>query len=139
MKSRHSNVPRRKTILVILDGVGVNPSKRFNAVHEADTPNFDRYFGQYPHTTLNASGRSVGLPDGQMGNSEVGHMTIGCGSILRQDLVRIEDAIDDRSFFKNHSLLNAMMSSCDLPLSHSPLSTHTTLPLCNDIPPLERK
>ncbi|EIJ34899.1 2,3-bisphosphoglycerate-independent phosphoglycerate mutase [Thiothrix nivea] len=108
MRTRHPSVPRRKTILVILDGFGVNPSKRFNAVHEADTPNFDRYFGKYPHTTLQASGRAVGLPDGQMGNSEVGHMTIGCGSILRQDLVRIEDAIDDGSFFKNHSLLNAL-------------------------------
>lgn len=108
MKQRLPKVPRRKTILVILDGFGVNPSKRFNAVHEANTPNFDRYFGQYPHTTLQASGRAVGLPDGQMGNSEVGHMTIGCGAILRQDLVRIEDAIEDGSFFKNHSLLNAI-------------------------------
>ena len=111
MKSRHPNVPRRKTILVILDGFGVNPSKRFNAIHEANTPNFDRYFGQYQHTTLQASGRAVGLPDGQMGNSEVGHMTIGCGSILRQDLVRIEDAIEDRSFYKNHSLLNALANA----------------------------
>lgn len=108
---KHANVPRRKTILIILDGFGVNPSKRFNAVHEADTPNFDRYFGQYPHTTLQASGRAVGLPDGQMGNSEVGHLTIGCGAILRQDLVRIDDAIEDRSFFRNHSLLNALNSA----------------------------
>ena len=67
--------------------------------------------GNYPHTTLQASGRAVGLPDGQMGNSEVGHMTIGCGSILRQDLVRIEDAIEDGSFYKNHSLLNALGSA----------------------------
>ncbi len=111
MRPRHPNVPRRKTILIILDGFGVNPSKRFNAVHEADTPNFDRYFGQYPHTTLQASGRAVGLPDGQMGNSEVGHLAIGCGAILRQDLVRIDDAIDDGSFYKNHSLLNALGSA----------------------------
>lgn len=107
----HSSTLRRKTILIILDGFGVNPSKRFNAVHEADTPNFDRYFGQYPHTTLQASGRAVGLPDGQMGNSEVGHMTIGCGSILKQDLVRIDDAVEDRSLFENPALLEALKAA----------------------------
>jgi len=105
---RPSTVPRRKTVMLILDGFGVNPSKKYNAVYEADTPRLDEYFGKYPHTTLQASGRAVGLPDGQMGNSEVGHMTIGCGTILKQDLVRIDDAIDDGSFFKNHSLLNAL-------------------------------
>lgn len=105
---RHSTVPRRRTILVILDGFGVNPSKKFNAVYEANTPRLDEYFGKHPHTTLQASGRSVGLPDGQMGNSEVGHMTIGCGMILKQDLVRIDDAIDDGSFYKNHSLLHVL-------------------------------
>jgi 2,3-bisphosphoglycerate-independent phosphoglycerate mutase len=105
---KNSNVPRSKTILMILDGFGVNPSKKYNAVYEADTPKLDEYFGKYPHTTLQASGRAVGLPDGQMGNSEVGHLTIGCGSILRQDLVRIDDAIEDGSFAKNHSLLNAL-------------------------------
>ncbi len=105
---RHANVPRRRTVLLILDGFGVNPSKKYNAVYEADTPRLDEYFGKYPHTTLQASGRAVGLPDGQMGNSEVGHMTIGCGSILKQDLVRIDDAIEDGSFARNHSLLNAI-------------------------------
>lgn len=108
MRQRLPKVPRRKTVLVILDGFGVNPSKRFNAIHEAHTPSLDRYFSQYPHTTLRASGRSVGLPDGQMGNSEVGHMTIGCGAILKQDLVRIDDAIEDSSFFNNHALLNVI-------------------------------
>ena len=105
---RQTTVPRRRTILLILDGVGVNPSKKFNAVHEANTPKLDSYFGRYPHTTLQASGRAVGLPDGQMGNSEVGHMTIGCGMILKQDLVRIDDAIEDGSFARNHSLINAI-------------------------------
>ncbi len=100
--------PRRKTILIIMDGFGVNPSKKYNAVHEADTPRLDEYFGKYPHTTLQASGRAVGLPDGQMGNSEVGHMTIGCGSILRQDLVRIDDAIADGSLAQNPALLAAL-------------------------------
>ncbi len=101
-------VPRRKTLLVIMDGVGVNPSKKNNAYHEANTPNLDEYFSKYPHTTLQASGNAVGLPDGQMGNSEVGHLTIGCGTILKQDLVRIDDAIEDGSFKKNVVLRNTL-------------------------------
>ncbi|MCK5810195.1 MAG: 2,3-bisphosphoglycerate-independent phosphoglycerate mutase [Cocleimonas sp.] len=101
-------VPRRKTILLILDGFGVNPSKKNNAVHEANTPNLDEYFSKYPHTTLQASGTSVGLPEGQMGNSEVGHLTIGCGTILRQDLVRIDDAISEGKFAENAVLRSAM-------------------------------
>ncbi len=74
-----SGVPRRPVILLILDGFGVNPSKRNNAVAEAETPNLDAYFARYPHTLLQASGAAVGLPDGQMGNSEVGHLTLGAG------------------------------------------------------------
>ena len=101
-------VPRRKTILIIMDGVGVNPSKKNNAFHEANTPNLDEYFSKYPHTTLQASGNAVGLPDGQMGNSEVGHLTIGCGTIIKQDLVRIDDAIEDGSFKKNIVLRNTL-------------------------------
>ena len=108
---KESTIPRRKTMLIILDGFGVNPSKKYNAIYEANTPRFDEYFGRYPHTTLQASGRSVGLPDGQMGNSEVGHMTIGCGIILKQDLVRIDDAIEDRSLFENTALLNALQQA----------------------------
>ena len=102
------DVPRRKTILIIMDGVGVNPSKKNNAFHEANTPNLDEYFSKYPHTTLQASGNAVGLPDGQMGNSEVGHLTIGCGTIIKQDLVRIDDAIEDGSFKKNIVLRNTL-------------------------------
>lgn len=105
------HVPRRKTMLLILDGFGVNPSKKFNAVHEANTPNLDEYFSKYPHTTLQASGKSVGLPEGQMGNSEVGHFTIGCGSVIRQDLVRIDDAIADGSFAENIVLRNTMLQA----------------------------
>ncbi len=104
----NQRVPRRKTILIIMDGVGVNPSKKNNAFHEAKTPNLDEYFGKYPHTTLQASGNAVGLPDGQMGNSEVGHLTIGCGTIIKQDLVRIDDAIEDGSFKKNIVLRNTL-------------------------------
>lgn len=106
MKRRE--VPRRKTMLVILDGFGVNPSKKYNAVYEANTPRLDEYFGNYAHTTLQASGKAVGLPQGQMGNSEVGHFTIGCGMIVKQDLVRIDDAIEDGRFFEKPALLSSL-------------------------------
>jgi 2,3-bisphosphoglycerate-independent phosphoglycerate mutase len=103
-----SGAPRRPTLLCILDGFGLNPDPTHNAVALAQTPNLDRYFDQYPLTSLEASGRGVGLPEGQMGNSEVGHMTIGCGSIIKQDLVRIDDAIEDGSFYENPALLGAV-------------------------------
>ena len=99
---------RRPTLLVILDGFGINPDPTHNAIVQAATPNFDRYFAEHPMTTLEASGRGVGLPVGQMGNSEVGHMTIGSGSIVKQDLVRIDDAIEDGSFFENPALRSAV-------------------------------
>jgi len=102
------SVPRRPSLLIILDGFGLNPSKTNNAVVEANTPNLDRYFSSYPHTALEASGRGVGLPVGQMGNSEVGHMTIGCGTIVKQDLIRIDDAITDESFYQNPAFLHAV-------------------------------
>ena len=95
-------------MLIILDGIGVNPSKANNAVLQATTPRLDEYFSKYPHTVLEASGEAVGLPPGQMGNSEVGHMTIGCGTIIRQDLIRINDAIADGSFFEMSPLLRAI-------------------------------
>lgn len=99
---------RRPALLLILDGFGINPDPTHNAIQLASTPNFDRYFDTYPMTTLEASGRGVGLPVGQMGNSEVGHMTIGCGAIVKQDLVRIDDAIEDGSFEQNPALLSAV-------------------------------
>ncbi len=102
------SVPRKPSVLIIMDGFGLNPSKVNNAVVEADTPNLDRYFSSHPHTALEASGKGVGLPIGQMGNSEVGHMTIGCGTIVKQDLVRIDDAIEDESFFSNPAFLSAI-------------------------------
>jgi len=104
---------RRRTMLVILDGFGVNPSKLNNAVFEAHTPRLDEYFARYPHTVLEASGSAVGLPSGQMGNSEVGHLTLGCGTILRQDLVRIDSAIEDGSFFDNHAFSYAIKKARD--------------------------
>ncbi len=105
------HVPRRNTILLILDGFGLNPSKENNAVHEARTPRLDEYFAKYAHTAIDASGRAVGLPVGQFGNSEVGHTILGCGSIIRQDLVRINDAIEDGSFFHNTVLLDAIQEA----------------------------
>ncbi len=99
---------RRPVLLVILDGFGSNPSRLNNGIALARTPNFDRYFSNYPHTLLQASGRAVGLPDGQMGNSEVGHLVLGSGTVIRQDLVRIDDAIADESFFINPVLCKAV-------------------------------
>ena len=104
---------RRPAVLIILDGFGINPSRRNNAVCEAKTPRLDEYFSSYPHAVLEASGAAVGLPDGQMGNSEVGHMTLGCGSIVRQDLVRIDDAVANGSFAKNHALIAAAEAARD--------------------------
>ncbi len=103
-----SGVPRRPVILLILDGFGVNPSKHNNAVFEAPTPRLDDYFSRYPHTLLNASGHAVGLPDGQMGNSEVGHLALGAGAIIRQDMVRINDAIVSGEFFRNPVLVETL-------------------------------
>jgi 2,3-bisphosphoglycerate-independent phosphoglycerate mutase len=93
--------------LVILDGWGCAPPGPGNAVALADTPVFDRLWQTYPHTTLEASGEAVGLPPGQMGNSEVGHLTIGSGRILYQDLVRINRAIETGEFFENPALAGA--------------------------------
>jgi len=93
--------------LVILDGWGCAPAGPGNAVELADTPNFDRLWRTFPHTTLEASGEAVGLPVGQMGNSEVGHLTIGSGRVLYQDFVRVNKAIEDGSFFENEALKSA--------------------------------
>jgi 2,3-bisphosphoglycerate-independent phosphoglycerate mutase len=93
--------------LVILDGWGLAPPGPGNAVELADTPVFDGLLERFPHTTLKASGEAVGLPPGQMGNSEVGHLTIGSGRVLFQDLMRVNLAIRDRSFFENEALTAA--------------------------------
>ena len=93
--------------LVILDGWGCAPPGPGNAVERADTPVFDRLWAAYPHTVIQASGEAAGLPPGQMGNSEVGHLTIGAGRRLYQDLMRVNRAIEDGSFFENEALLGA--------------------------------
>lgn len=100
--------PRRKALLIIMDGVGHNPSRLDNAVALAQTPNLDRIYASTPMTVIEASGRAVGLPDGQMGNSEVGHLTLGAGRVLKQDLVKISDAIEDESFYANDVLVAAV-------------------------------
>jgi 2,3-bisphosphoglycerate-independent phosphoglycerate mutase len=93
--------------LVILDGWGLAPAGPGNAVELAETPNFDRLWETFPHTTLDASGEAVGLPPGQMGNSEVGHLTIGSGRVLFQDLMRVNKSIEDGSFYENPALVSA--------------------------------
>jgi 2,3-bisphosphoglycerate-independent phosphoglycerate mutase len=93
--------------LVILDGWGCAAPGRGNAVELADTPVFDDLWARYPHTTLSASGEAVGLPEGQMGNSEVGHLTIGSGRVLDQDFQRVNRAIADGSLFENPALVGA--------------------------------
>src|ERR1035437_6830410 len=97
--------PYKKLVLVILDGFGIASASRGNAITMADPPTFDSLIDNYPATVLQASGPSVGLPWGEMGNSEVGHLNLGAGRIVGQDLSRITLAIEDRSFFKNTAFL----------------------------------
>ena len=96
------------TTLIIMDGFGLTGPGPGNAVSLAQTPQLDRLFAEYAHTTLSASGLDVGLPAGQMGNSEVGHTNIGGGRVVFQDLPRISKAIDDGSFFENPAYVRAM-------------------------------
>ncbi|MBM7853640.1 2,3-bisphosphoglycerate-independent phosphoglycerate mutase [Desulfohalotomaculum tongense] len=97
--------------LIILDGWGISAREEGNAIALADKPNMDKYCQQYPHTVLSASGEDVGLPAGQMGNSEVGHLNIGAGRVVYQELTRISRSIRDGSFFTNEELLAAMGSA----------------------------
>ena len=99
---------KKPLVLCIMDGFGINPEKTGNAVDIAKTPNLDKLFKDYPNTTLQASGMAVGLPDGQMGNSEVGHTNIGAGRIVYQELTRITKSISDGDFFENEALLKAV-------------------------------
>lgn len=94
-------ITKRPVMLLIMDGFGINPSDYYNAVKTAQTPNLDRLQSQYPHTTLGASGLSVGLPDGQMGNSEVGHLNFGAGRVVYQEVTRIDKSISDGELFTN--------------------------------------
>ncbi len=98
----------RPTMLMILDGYGINPRKEGNAIAAANKPALDEIFATYPGTTLKACGEYVGLPDGQMGNSEVGHLNIGAGRIMYQDLTKITKAIKDGDFFENEAFAKAI-------------------------------
>lgn len=93
---------------MILDGFGIAPKSEGNAVEAANKPNYDKLFASYPHTQLLASGMEVGLPKGQMGNSEVGHLNIGAGRVVYQELTRITKAIEDGDFYENEALILAM-------------------------------
>jgi len=99
--------PLKPIVLIILDGFGYREDKEANAIAAANTPCLDKLWANYPHTVISGSGRCVGLPHGQMGNSEVGHMNMGAGRIVYQDLTRIDLAIDNGEFFKNEVLLHA--------------------------------
>ncbi len=99
---------KKPVALIIMDGFGCNPDKKGNAIAEANTPNLDKLFAECPHTQIGASGLDVGLPDGQMGNSEVGHTNIGAGRVVYQMLVKISKAIKDGTIRKNPAIVGAM-------------------------------
>ncbi len=99
---------KKPVVLMVLDGYGLNERTEGNAIAMADTPVMDKLMAEYPFVKGNASGMAVGLPEGQMGNSEVGHMNIGAGRIIYQDLTRITKDIEDGTFFENKVLLKAM-------------------------------
>lgn len=98
----------KKVVLMILDGWGYGTNKQSDAIQKAHTPHFDSYIQQYPHATLLTSGEHVGLPEGQMGNSEVGHMNIGAGRVVYQELARINKAVRDGELAQNPTLLKAL-------------------------------
>ncbi len=98
---------KRPVMLIIMDGFGVDAPTSTNAISLAKRPNLDRLWAHYPHCMINASGNSVGLPETQMGNSEVGHMNLGAGRIVYQSLTRINKSIEDGSFYSNEALLKA--------------------------------
>ena len=98
-------------VLVVLDGFGIGKSYNGNAVYLADKPNFETLWKTYPHTTLLASGEAVGLPDHQIGGSEVGHIHMGAGRVMPQDIVRINSSIKDRSFYKNKAIKGEILRS----------------------------
>ncbi|NEQ29213.1 MAG: 2,3-bisphosphoglycerate-independent phosphoglycerate mutase, partial [Microcoleus sp. SIO2G3] len=101
--------PVPPVVLVILDGWGYREDTDGNAIAAANTPVIDSLWAAYPHTLIRTSGKDVGLPDGQMGNSEVGHLNIGAGRVVPQELVRITDAVEDGSILQN----SALLQTCD--------------------------
>jgi 2,3-bisphosphoglycerate-independent phosphoglycerate mutase len=112
LASGPAQLPARSCVLVVLDGWGLAPDGPGNAISLADTPVFDELWSTYPHAQLIACGRAVGLPEGQMGNSEVGHMNLGAGAVVVQDLTRIDEAARDGSFASN-DVLRAAFSDAE--------------------------
>ncbi|MCR5690087.1 MAG: 2,3-bisphosphoglycerate-independent phosphoglycerate mutase [Clostridiales bacterium] len=104
---------KKPVVLCIMDGFGINPSEYGNAIKAAKKPRLDELWAKNPHTQIEASGLWVGLPDGQMGNSEVGHTNIGAGRVIYQDLVKISKAVEDGTFFENKALCKAMRNAAD--------------------------
>lgn len=107
----HKKVPR---VLMILDGFGHREDDKDNAIAAASMPNLDKIYQKYPHGLISASGEDVGLPDGQFGNSEVGHMNLGAGRVLYQDSTRISSEVANRDFYKNEALVNAVKAANEL-------------------------
>lgn len=101
-------------VLMILDGFGHREDEKDNAIAAADMPNLDKIYQQYPHGLISASGEDVGLPDGQFGNSEVGHMNLGAGRVLYQDSTLISSELANREFYKNEALVNAVKAANEL-------------------------
>src|SRR5947208_7076134 len=101
-------MPRKKVILIIMDGWGLGKIKSSDAIQNAKTPFVSSLYSMYPNTTLTTCGEAVGLPEGQMGNSEVGHLNLGAGRIVYQELQRINVAVKDGSFEKNKVLLESI-------------------------------
>ena len=100
-----ATIKRAPICLIIMDGWGIgDPKDKYNAIQVGNTPILDKLTAEYPHAQLQASGEYVGLPDGQMGNSEVGHMNIGAGRVIYQPLTKITKAIREGEFFKNPAL-----------------------------------
>ena len=133
------SLPPRPVVLCVLDGWGHSPNPADNAIAAAATPAYDRFIAEYPNALLHTSGTEVGLPSGQMGNSEVGHLNLGAGRIVDQEINRIDAAIKDGSLARNEALgglineLNRSGGTCHLmgllspggvPVSY----THLTLP-----------
>ncbi len=103
-----NDTPRKPTVLIVLDGWGYREDPRDNAIANGTTPVWDRLWSEAPHTLISGSGLDVGLPEGQMGNSEVGHMSLGAGRIIYQNITRIDQAIADGSFFENPAYVAAV-------------------------------
>ncbi len=103
----------KPVVLLILDGFGYSESSKSNAINEARTPTWDHLWANYPHTLIGCAGAAVGLPDGQMGNSEVGHVHLGAGRLMPQDFTRINDEIKSGDFYSNQALCNAVDSAIE--------------------------